>query len=552
MMRYSIILTIAYLLFCTNLSANLIPYKVEVKNEEYKDLENATLLSTNSGWNNNEYFALQLGFDFDVYGDTYKSINVKGGGVDFSGRGERKINILTTGFEVMLIDRMHVNSPSTISYVIDYEDNYKVLKIEWNNAGFIQKYSSSNVNDFASLQLWLFEKDSHFEIHFGSSNTDEGTFGHPEAGSSTGPYAFIQCTADSFLTIYGNANNPSYDWINIYTGHLGWLNSLPNEGTVYIIKPNINDEERTTKSYSFLHNEQEYSKLKESIVLNSDDSWDRNDIYTLDFDFKVLNEVFSKVNVKAGGGISFSGFIEKELRVYFTPFGGYYLKSLEDDQAKISYEIDETELGQILKVQWENAHFEQWYEDSSPDDFVDFQIWLFQSNGHIEIHFGDNTTSPGTYGYPDASSDPNPGPAVQFNYDNCSNVLGIVGYANNASYDLYDLCSPNYTFIDGTPIKGIVYSFIPDTELSHDFSKNNNQMKIFPNPVDDMLFFEINQSINEVAILDIRGDIITRRFEMDNNNNSSSINVTGLECGLYILKTVNQAGAVQLNKFVKK
>ena len=50
----------------------------------------------------------------------------------------------------------------------------RILKIEWNNAGFYFELADDNVSDdFTNVQLWLYKGTNEFEIHFGPSSISQ-------------------------------------------------------------------------------------------------------------------------------------------------------------------------------------------------------------------------------------------------------------------------------------------------------------------------------------------------------------------------------------------
>jgi hypothetical protein len=209
----------------------------------------------------------------------------------------------------------------------------------------------------------------------------------------------------------------------------------------------------------------DYVDLVNPVPVNAGAVWNAETTYPIDFDFNfvIYDQTFSYFVVEAGGGISFPNSGYKAIRVYHTPFGGYYLqdKGVGSSVSSIGYEVSGEDLHKIIKVQWKNAGFIQWYANSDPTDYVDFQIWIFQEDAHIELHFGPNQTDAGTYGYPDGTSDPDPGPSIKFYYDSCSNVLSYYLAADNPAHDYFDMCEPNYSFIDGTPSENTTYIIQP-------------------------------------------------------------------------------------------
>lgn len=298
-----------------------------------------------------------------------------------------------------------------------------------------------------------------------------------------------------------------------------------------------------------------YQDITNPISVNNGNIWDEASSYPIyfNFNFTINGQTYTALNIQAGGGINFPGLGTKELLIYHTPFGGYLLKdkgtatSLSD----ISYEISGIAGQQILKIQWKNAGFVQWYPTSDTSDFVDFQIWLFESDDHIEIHFGSNSTDPGTYGYPDATSDSNPGPSIKFLFDTCNNMFGVTGPCNLPSYWFYNSCQPNYTFIDGTPSTGVTYNIYPTGTGS--FEINSDQISIYPNPASDYLFISRlnNNSLTQaIEILDVLGNLCLVLDNSLNNDNIKVISIKGLAPGIYFLRLTNSDNHFIVKKFL--
>jgi len=215
--------------------------------------------------------------------------------------------------------------------------------------------------------------------------------------------------------------------------------------------------------YISITSTEDYVELINPISVNDGEIWSSNSIYLLnfDFDFNIFDQTFSSLVVEAGGGISFPNSEYKSIRVFHIPFGGYLLKDKGEDisVSNIDYEVIGDEGHKIIKIQWKNAGFNQWFSTSDTADYVNFQIWIFQEDAHIELHFGSNQTDEGTYGYPLS-----PGPSIKFAFDTCSNILSYYNAPDDPLYDFFNMCIPNYSFIVGTPSSGITYSIIPTSQ----------------------------------------------------------------------------------------
>lgn len=91
--------------------------------------------------------------------------------------------------------------------------------------------------------------------------------------------------------------------------------------------------------------------------------------------------------------------------------------------------------------------------------------------------------------------------------------------------------------------------FIPDSTLTRITKLEADFVKTYPNPVLNTLNiqYEKPQELEEVFISDINGHVISRI-----NNNQSSMNVSHLQAGLYILILKRKEGTTIRTKFIKR
>jgi len=76
---------------------------------------------------------------------------------------------------------------------------------------------------------------------------------------------------------------------------------------------------------------------------------------------------------------------------------------------------------------------------------------------------------------------------------------------------------------------------------------NANSISIYPNPVKNQLFIELdNQKVTEITIIDYSGRIVKTI-----NSNVNTVNVSDLQQGIYILKVATENG-VLTNRFIKQ
>lgn len=298
-----------------------------------------------------------------------------------------------------------------------------------------------------------------------------------------------------------------------------------------------------------------YQELANPVSLNNGTVWDEgsNFIVSFGFNFVINGQTNTALTVKGGGGVNFPGSGFKELQLFFTPFGGYLLRDrgTNTSLSDISYEVSGSDGNKVLKVQWKNAGFVQWYSTSSTTDYINFQIWLFEADHHMEIHFGSHQASPGTYGYPGSTSISNPGPCINLNYDQCSSVFNIYGPADLPSYLFYNLCSPNYSFLQGTPSNGMIYNILPSIATATTEARNTFALTAFPNPAKDNLqISNVPADIKAITLVNISG----QTYETNYTYNSASevqFSLNNLPDGIYFVKMITVSEQLLYQKFLK-
>lgn len=294
--------------------------------------------------------------------------------------------------------------------------------------------------------------------------------------------------------------------------------------------------------YVFSSTTQPYQELAAPLPVNDGVPWTNSSAFqvTFGFPFSILGQSFTALNVMAGGGLSFPGLGEKRLRVFNHPDSGYLLE--DRDQANsaspITYGISGGDGQHILKVQWANAGFREWCASSDPDDFVNFQIWLFEDDNHIEVHFGEHVADAGAYGQPDCNSGTD-GTQFIFIFDECSNALSLTGPATLPSYNFRNHCiyQPG-VHVSGTPPSGTIYQLLPGTVSIQAVDAGSAlDLHCYPNPTNGILHIEgIPQGSRcSFQISDLGGRAcytVPARFWTGND----LIDLRGLDNGLYSMK----------------
>lgn len=140
-------------------------------------------------------------------------------------------------------------------------------------------------------------------------------------------------------------------------------------------------------------------------------------------------------------------------------------------------------------------------------------------------------------------------------------TIGNVNAAGNS------LVESDYTFYDDDPVAGINYYRLRMTDIDGAFEYSNTiairvdedgtpAFIVYPNPVSANLNFSVNSSFDQqivVEITDIPGKkLLSRKFELHSGQNTFTIDISSFAAAPYFIYYVNDAGAIQVTRFMKE
>lgn len=222
-------------------------YDFSVSTGTYNDLIGNTSLNNGNLWLPNDEYVVPIGFSFDLGGQTFNTIYFTGwnGGSILSSNqtGTGVIDMLQV-CEGDLIDFGYLNQPqvsqTNISYKTEGNPGNRILKIEWNKAGF---YNDIELTDYAHFQAWLYEGTNTIEYHYGPSlilDPDQSFEGN--LGPTVALIPALNLNTSSFeetgYLLSGDPEAPIV--IELCDGcppPTASLNGMPPEGTIYTFTP---------------------------------------------------------------------------------------------------------------------------------------------------------------------------------------------------------------------------------------------------------------------------------------------------------------------------
>lgn len=149
-------------------------YTLESSNEPYEDLVGSTSLNNGQVWDD-PAFTVPLGFEFTIGNFTFDTLFIidEGLGGGISNLAEVTTSpasfIIPVGQDIIDLGYDADTSMSEISFLTTGDAGSRILKIEYNNIGFIDDPA---VSDFMNFQVWLYETSNTLEYRYGLSQID--------------------------------------------------------------------------------------------------------------------------------------------------------------------------------------------------------------------------------------------------------------------------------------------------------------------------------------------------------------------------------------------
>ncbi len=256
-----------------------------------------------------------------------------------------------------------------------------------------------------------------------------------------------------------------------------------------------------------------------------------------------FHSVLSDTIIKAGFPVEINGITNDTLflRLPFAQINTYNsisyslgLKSFGAEQLNGTHEylISGTVGNRILKLQFSNIKFSH---DFTGLDFIDYQVWYYESDKSIEIHFGPSSvTNPQSYFV--VGEGVKNGAAIGF--DN----LWLTGSPSNPT-----TTALHGSTLNGTPPSGTIYKFgVSSTNLPDNIAKTKYPNLVHPNPVSDMLYFSEEMINYDYVIFDVTGKIW-----LEGHTKAAPLNISSLAKGSYFIKLINNKKTTATQSFIK-
>lgn len=292
-----------------------------------------------------------------------------------------------------------------------------------------------------------------------------------------------------------------------------------------------------------------YQDLVNATSVNNGEIWD-DPFYTISigFDFELYDQTFNTIyitDIGNGGALSFHSNPQTNYSFLSPIMQDITDKGINQSVSPISYVVVGEAGNRIFKLEYKNVGF---WGDFTMADYMDFQVWLYESDNSIEYRYGPNSINS-----PDISYDDETGPVVFFypSFD----IINSGSFIENGYYLKDDPVNPTVIVADdntpepqnpivGTIPEGTVYRFYPEYLSVSNHTKL--AIKAYPNPTQNVINIQNpNEENYTVSLYDILGNKL--KIEIHGNQ----IDLSSFATGTYFLK-IRTHSANKTIKVLKK
>lgn len=312
-----------------------------------------------------------------------------------------------------------------------------------------------------------------------------------------------------------------------------------------------------TFPYTFTATTDDYVPLANATSLNNGELWDDPEyVVPIGFEFDLFGQSINELSFDFGlGGIVGALDNGENFISLLIPYGSDIAdRGLLTGKSKseIRYQTEGAPGSRIFKLEWDNAGFYyEMDENETNDDFVNFQLWLYEGSNIIEVRFGESSIAD-----PDLVHEFAGSPLVGL-------VDTIVGGGSDVASLFYlngDPQSPSVDFVgeleelfflssvlDGSPADGQIYRFAPNVSSLFGPSLVASDVQAWPTVAADRVTlywpgWETVQGLVQARIIDAQGRTFGTPVAI--TESMTEISVTHLPAGAYWIQLMLPGGGL--------
>ena len=276
--------------------------------------------------------------------------------------------------------------------------------------------------------------------------------------------------------------------------------------------------------YDFEVDNQAWEALENATQLIPGEIWDDPELeIPIGFPFSYFGESYDSLfQIDLGSGFVFERFHLDGPEDVSIPLLFPYVSDIVDrgesqgvSQSPISYLVEGDAGSRIFKLEYLNAGF---FEDFSGEDFINFQLWLYEATGVIEVRFGPRQITNFNEVHLDWG-----GPSVFLiegyvifqggTSGNIANWASITGSSSNPTMSVISDVDPEVlnpsqiAVMSEDPVDGAVYRFSPVITSTRDYL-GQRALNLFPTVASESITVEIPEA-GELYIVALDGSVVS-------------------------------------------
>lgn len=291
------------------------------------------------------------------------------------------------------------------------------------------------------------------------------------------------------------------------------------------------------QNYNFVTTTGTYTDLVSPTVVSGTALWD-DSIFTvpLGFNFSIGSNVYTSVDIDSNGGLFFSNASADQGIV--STHADLLDRGTTTSASPISYLVTGTTPNRIFKVQWKNAGF----YDGVTSDFMNMQVWVYETSSKIEIHYGTSSLASPMNVYT-----PFTGPITGILTDFTSALSGIFLQGNPASPTAVTVTNATMPpYLNAISPNGTIYTFTVSGTTGVAKELNNTTVSVYPNPASDILTIQgltATKTPVSVKVFDTLGKVVLYQTL----NATNTVNIESLNKGTYFMEISNGESRIGKN-----
>lgn len=297
------------------------------------------------------------------------------------------------------------------------------------------------------------------------------------------------------------------------------------------------------QSYTFSKSLQTYNTLTNTTSLNQNDAWyDTTFTVPIGFQFEFYGQKYSSVIVDTDGIFYFTPTQRETIHVLTTTLSDRERNDTLPSRSPIKYKVDGTAGGRIFKVEFENAGF-----FPRNTDYINFQVWLYETTNDIEIRYGDNRVFNLNADFDFG------GPMVGLRKSTASNYFANNIFLSGSNMQATAVVnSQTKIYMSTVPTEGTTYRFNYTPKVSGlTEAASAGVLQLYPNPAQDQLWVQhlANEQLQHIRITDLSGRTV---LEKQVAAPQVQLELANLASGVYFLQAQTKEQQQVMHCFIKQ